>query len=371
MSTAASAEPTASLLAVENLAVSFAAGRGRVRVLHDVSFRLERGTTLGIVGESGCGKSVTSLAVIGLLGRGATVEHGAVIFGGRDLLALPEPKMRKVRGREIAMIFQDPMSSLNPVLTIGEQITEVIHTHGGATRRDARARAIELLCMVGIPASDATLRRYPHEFSGGMRQRVMIATALALSPKLLIADEPTTALDVTIQAQVLELMRRLVREAGAALMLVTHNLGVVAGMTERVAVMYAGRIVEEGSTADLFARPAHPYTVGLLHSLPDARTRGRELIPIPGMVPDPGREPAGCAFAPRCRWRLPRCWTDQPRLEPVQPSPGGDVSPVHRVACHNPVAPEEVEPGLPRRALPPAPPPPGMVEFTDRAEATG
>jgi oligopeptide/dipeptide ABC transporter ATP-binding protein len=370
MIAAPSAQTSAELLAVDNLAVSFAAGQRRVQVLKDVSLRLDAGNTLGIVGESGCGKSVTSLAVIGLLGRGGQVDHGSVMFAGRDLLALPESQRRQVRGREIAMIFQDPMSSLNPVLTIGEQITEVMRTHQHAARRGARARAVELLQMVGIPAQEATLRRYPHEFSGGMRQRVMIATALALSPKLLIADEPTTALDVTIQAQVLDLMRRLVREAGAALMLVTHNLGVVAGMTERVAVMYAGRIVEEGCTADLFARPAHPYTVGLLHSLPSATTRGADLIPIPGLVPEPGREPAGCAFAPRCRWRVAKCWTEQPRLEEV-PSAQADQPPRpgHRIACHNPAEPDEAGPGMPRRALPAAPAPPGITDFTDLSEA--
>jgi oligopeptide/dipeptide ABC transporter ATP-binding protein len=365
---AAPAERDADLLAVENLAVSFAAGQNRVRVIRDVSLRVRPGMRLGIVGESGCGKSVTSLAVIGLLGRGGQVDHGSVVFAGRNLLALPESQLRQIRGREIAMIFQDPMSSLNPVLTIGEQITEVIRTHQRAKRREASARAAQLLQMVGIPAGDAALRRYPHEFSGGMRQRVMIATALALSPKLLIADEPTTALDVTIQAQVLDLMGRLVSDAGAALMLVTHNLGVVAGMTERVEVMYAGRIVEEGRTADMFARPAHPYTVGLLHSLPGAQARGGDLVPIPGMVPQPGHEPVGCAFAPRCRWRLPRCWTEQPQLRPVPSATDGQLAHGHRAACHNPAAPDEVEPGLPVRALPPAPPPPGITDFTGRSE---
>jgi len=358
----------AELLAIENLAVSFAAGQSRVRVIQDVSLRVGPGMRLGIVGESGCGKSVTSLAVMGLLGRGGKVEHGSVVFGGRDLLALPERQLRQVRGREIAMIFQDPMSSLNPVLTIGEQITEAIRAHQRARRHDANARAAQLLQMVGIPAGEAALRRYPHEFSGGMRQRVMIATALALSPKLLIADEPTTALDVTIQAQVLELMGRLVKDAGAALMLVTHNLGVVAGMTERVAVMYAGRIVEEASTPDLFGRPAHPYTVGLLHSLPGVQTRDSDLVPIPGMVPQPGHEPAGCAFAPRCRWRLPRCWTEQPQLEGVEQIAGDQLAAGHRVACHNPVAPEEAGPGFPIRALPFVPPPPGITDFTGQSE---
>jgi oligopeptide/dipeptide ABC transporter ATP-binding protein len=367
-------ESTPALLSVQDLSVSFAAGRERLAVVHDVSLRLEPGTTLGVVGESGCGKSVTSLAIIRLLGRGAQVDHGSVSFDGRDLLQLPEAQMREIRGREIAMVFQDPMSSLNPVLTIGEQTAEVFRRHQRASRRDARARAAELLRRVGIPASEAALSRYPHEFSGGMRQRVMIATALALSPKLLIADEPTTALDVTIQAQVLELMRRLVHDSGAALMLVTHNLGVIAGMAERVAVMYAGRIVEEGATADLFARPAHPYTVGLMHSLADSRSRGRELVPIPGTVPDPRRRTEGCAFAPRCRWRLPRCWTERPQLTAAPGAaagqPGSGV-PAHRAACHNPVAADEVAAGLPSRPPSPAPAPPGMPDFTGRPGAVG
>ncbi len=359
------------LLSVQDLSVSFAAGRERLTVVNDVSLRLEPGTTLGIVGESGCGKSVTSLAIIRLLGRGARVDHGSVRFDGRDLLALPEAQMRDIRGREIAMVFQDPMSSLNPVLTVGEQTAEVFRRHQHASRRDARARAAELLGRVGIPDSEAALARYPHEFSGGMRQRVMIATALALSPKLLIADEPTTALDVTIQAQVLELMRQLVHDTSAALMLVTHNLGVIAGMAERVAVMYAGRIVEEGATADLFARPAHPYTVGLMHSLADSRSRGRELVPIPGTVPHPSQHPDGCAFAPRCRWRLPRCWTEQPRLTAAAARAGqpGSGTGVHRAACHNPVAPGEVAAGLPGRRLPPAPAPPGLPDFTADPDA--
>jgi oligopeptide/dipeptide ABC transporter ATP-binding protein len=365
-------ESTPELLSVRDLSVSFAAGRERLAVVHDVSLRLAPGTTLGIVGESGCGKSVTSLAIIGLLGRGAQVDHGSVRFDGRELLELPEAQMRDIRGREIAMVFQDPMSSLNPVLTIGEQTAEVFRRHQRASRRDARARAAELLRRVGIPASEAALSRYPHEFSGGMRQRVMIATALALSPKLLIADEPTTALDVTIQAQVLELMRQLVHDSGAALMLVTHNLGVIAGMAGRVAVMYAGRIVEEGATADLFARPAHPYTVGLMHSLADSRSRGRELVPIPGTVPDPRRRTEGCAFAPRCRWRLPRCWTERPQLTAA---PGaatgqpGSGAPAHRAACHNPVAADEVAAGLPSRPPSPAPAPPGIPDFTGDPDA--
>jgi oligopeptide/dipeptide ABC transporter ATP-binding protein len=355
-------EAAVPLLSVENLAVSFAAGRGRVQVLHDVSLQVRPGTTLGVVGESGCGKSVTSLAVLRLLGRGGAVDRGRVQFDGQDLLTLPDARMREIRGRDIAMIFQDPMSSLNPVLTVGEQIGEVIRRHAGASRSAARDRAAELLHLVGIPGARAALHRYPHEFSGGMRQRVMIATALAMSPRLLIADEPTTALDVTIQAQVLELMRRLVRDSGAALILITHNLGVVAGMTERVAVMYSGRIVEEGSTADLFARPAHPYTVGLLHSLADSRTRGKDLVPIPGSVPAPGQRPAGCAFAPRCRWRLAECWTDLPELQrsPAAAEAHGRDS-GHLVACHNPATPDEAATGLPGRSLAPAPPPDGTA----------
>ncbi len=257
------------LLSVEDLVVRFRTHEGTIHAVNGVSFELEEGERLGLVGESGCGKSVTNLAILRLLPRPAgRIEGGRVRFDGQDLMALDEAEIRDIRGREIAMIFQDPMTSLNPVLTIEEQMVETIQAHRKVGRDEARARAIELLETVGIAQAGARLRNFPHQFSGGMRQRVMIAMALALHPKLLIADEPTTALDVTIQAQVLELLRELTEGSGTALILITHDLGVVAGMTQRTNVMYAGFVVETASTAELFARPSHPYTVGLLHSVP-------------------------------------------------------------------------------------------------------
>jgi oligopeptide/dipeptide ABC transporter ATP-binding protein len=275
--------------------------------------------------------------------------------------------MRELRGRDVAMIFQDPMTSLNPVLTVEEQMVETIRAHRQTTRDEARRRAIELLEMVGIPKAEGRLRNYPHQFSGGMRQRVMIAMALALEPKLMIADEPTTALDVTIQAQVLELLRRLTTESGTAMILITHDLGVVAGMTQRINVMYAGFIVETATTENLFAEPSHPYTVGLLHSIPRLdEVRPEELVPIEGTPPDQRREPVGCPFAPRCAWRLPVCWTDMPPLVAVDPGERVKTSgpgATHRVACHNRPTAEEAAAGRPlREGFAPAPPPDAIVE---------
>jgi oligopeptide transport system ATP-binding protein len=280
--------------------------------------------------------------------------------------------MRELRGRDVAMVFQDPMTSLNPVLTVEEQMTETIRAHKGVSKADARRRAIELLSIVGIPHPETRLRSFPHQFSGGMRQRVMIAMALALEPTLMIADEPTTALDVTIQAQVLELLRRLTEEIGTALILITHDLGVVAGMTQRINVMYAGFIVETATTADLFAKPSHPYTIGLLHSIPRLdEDRTAELLPIEGTPPDQRRAPTGCPFAPRCAWRLPVCWTDNPDLLPTQPgrpvvTTGANAT--HRIACHNPPTPDEAAAGFPLRAgFVPAPPPDSAVDELDLA----
>ena len=356
------------LLSVEDLVVRFRTHEGTIHAVNGVSFELEEGERLGLVGESGCGKSVTNLAVIRLLPRPAgRIEGGRVLFDGQDLVALGEDDVREIRGRDIAMIFQDPMTSLNPVLTVEEQMVETIQAHRTVSKADARARAIELLGMVGIPKPETRLKAYPHQFSGGMRQRVMIAMALALEPKLLVADEPTTALDVTIQAQVLELLQRLTTEGGTALILITHDLGVVAGMTERISVMYAGFIVETATTRALFAHPAHPYTIGLLHSIPRLdQAEGEDLVPIEGRPPDMRQAPLGCPFAPRCAWRLDACWADNPALLPlregervVTTGPGA----THRAACHNLPLPDEAVAGRPLRAgFVTAPAPPGRVD---------
>jgi oligopeptide transport system ATP-binding protein len=359
------------LLSVRDLIVRFRTHDGTVHAVNGVSFDLEEGETLGLVGESGCGKSVTNLAIMRLLPQPAGhIEGGQVLFEDVDLTKLPEADMRDLRGSEIAMIFQDPMTSLNPVLTIEEQLVETIRAHKRVSVADARKRAVELLGMVGIPEPASRLRSYPHQFSGGMRQRVMIAMGLALEPKLLIADEPTTALDVTIQAQVLELLQRLTTEQGTAVILITHDLGVVAGMTRRINVMYAGFVVEAATTVDLFAAPRHPYTVGLLHSIPRLDAKADDpLIPIEGVPPDLRVAPVGCAFAPRCAWRLARCWTDIPPLSPLEP--GATVqttgsAATHRLACWNPATASEAVAGAPQRAgFQPAPPPEGRLDVVE------
>jgi len=310
---------TAPLLEVEGLKTHFFTRDGVVRAVDGVSFTIQPGETLALVGESGCGKSVTSLSIMRLIASppGRTVA-GAIRFNGRDLLALSEPGMREVRGNEISMIFQEPMTSLNPVLTIGGQIAEALVLHRGLARTDAMARAIDMLRLVNIPEPTRRAAEYPHQMSGGMRQRVMIAMALACDPKLLIADEPTTALDVTIQAQILDLMRALKEKTGAAIMLITHDLGVVAEMAQRVVVMYAGRKVEEAAVNDLFDRPRHPYTRGLMNSMPRlgaGHAVGRRLAEIPGMVPSLREPIAGCAFATRCAHAVERCRVEAPPLE--------------------------------------------------------
>jgi len=356
------------LLSVEDLVVRFRTHEGTIHAVNGVTFELEEGERLGLVGESGCGKSVTNLAIIRLLPKPAgRIEGGRVFFDGQDLTALPEAEVRDIRGSDIAMIFQDPMTSLNPVLTIREQMVETIQAHRKVTKAEAEKRAVELLEMVGIPKAGDRLKDYPHQFSGGMRQRVMIAIALALEPKLLIADEPTTALDVTIQAQVLDLLRNLTTEQGTALVLITHDLGVVAGMTQRINVMYAGFIVETATTTDLFGRPSHPYTIGLLHSVPrlDA-VEGEELIPIEGRPPDMRHAPAGCPFAPRCAWRVETCWSENPALRPLRDGETivttGDRA-THRIACFNPPTAEEAAAGRPlRRGFAAAPPPAGAID---------
>jgi peptide/nickel transport system ATP-binding protein len=317
------------LLEVEDLKTYFFTRDGVVRAVDGVSFSVGRGETLAIVGESGCGKSVTSLSILRLIATppGRTVG-GRVLFEGADLLALPEPEMRKVRGDAISMIFQEPMTSLNPVLTIGHQIAEVLMLHRGFSKEEANQRAIAMLKLVHMPEAERRVLQYPHELSGGMRQRVMIAMALACEPRLLIADEPTTALDVTIQAQILDLMRELKARTGAAIVLITHDLGVVAEMAERVVVMYAGRKVEEAPVAALFARPRHPYTRGLLDSIPKLSGGRRGMIrlsEIAGTVPSLAEPIIGCAFAPRCAYATARCRTEYPPLE--------EKIPGHRVAC--------------------------------------
>src|SRR5947209_8521309 len=306
-------QTAAQLLEVDGLKTYFFTRDGVVRAVDGVSFSVARGETLAIVGESGCGKSVTSLSILRLIASppGRTVE-GSVVFEGRDLLELSEAEMRKIRGDAISMIFQEPMTSLNPVLTIGHQIAEVLMLHRGLSDEEATRRAVEMLRLVRMPEPERRVTQYPHQLSGGMRQRVMIAMALACHPRLLIADEPTTALDVTIQAQILDLMRELKTRTGAAIVLITHDLGVVAEMAQRVVVMYAGRKVEEAPVAALFARPRHPYTRGLLESIPrlgataegEARTR---LTEIAGMVPSLCEPITGCAFAPRCSYATLRC----------------------------------------------------------------
>ncbi|MCY4615810.1 MAG: ABC transporter ATP-binding protein [Chloroflexi bacterium] len=305
------------LLEIKNLRTYFYTEEGVVRAVDGVSWDLEEGETLGLVGESGCGKSVSALSILRLIPRppGRIVE-GEILFEGEDLLEVSDAEMRDIRGNRIAMVFQEPMTSLNPVLTIGNQLTEAITLHLGLDRPEARARAVELLELVGTPEAGARLDDYPHQFSGGMRQRVMIAMALSCNPKLLLADEPTTALDVTIQAQILELMAQLSRDLGTAVVIITHNLGVVSRYADRVNVMYAGQIVESGSTIDIFKNPRHPYTVGLMASVPrlDA-TEHIRLDAIEGQPPLLINPIPGCPFEPRCDWAVDQCRTEQPGLD--------------------------------------------------------
>ncbi len=313
------------LLAISHLVTEFRTDAGVLRAVDDVSFDVAPGATVGVVGESGCGKSVTSLSVLRLIQAPGRIAGGKILFEGRDLLALPEAEMRRVRGARIAMIFQEPMSSLNPVYTVGDQIIESVVLHQGKSRKAAWARAVELLALVGIPAPEERVRAYPHQLSGGMRQRVMIAMALACEPKLLIADEPTTALDVTIQAQILELLGRLRTQLGMAVLLITHDLGLVAEFAEDVVVMYAGRVVERAPVQQLFADPRHPYTRGLLRSVPSYgdNARARRLPTIPGVVPDLRELPPGCRFRARCADAFDPCAGREPPLY----LPGGAEAP--------------------------------------------
>ena len=311
--------PNGPLLELRRLAVSFATDDGTVHAVDGIDLSLARGRTLGLVGESGCGKSVTSLAIMGLLPPENSKVNGEIHFEGRNLLTLNADTMRDLRGARLAMIFQEPMTSLNPAYTVGDQIVEAIQRHQGLSAADARTRAIEMLRIVRIPSPERRVDDYPHKLSGGMRQRAMIAMALACGPELLIADEPTTALDVTIQAQILDLMRGLRRDTGTAIILITHDLGVVAEMADDVAVMYAGQIVERAPVRDLFARPEHPYTVGLLGSIPRLDEKRERLPSIEGRVPDMTRPPAGCRFAARCPFVEPACRDAEPALVEVAP----------------------------------------------------
>ncbi|MCH2393920.1 MULTISPECIES: ABC transporter ATP-binding protein [Oceanibaculum] len=318
-----SAQP---LLDVRGLVTEFHSSEGVFKAVDGVSFAVARGETLGIVGESGCGKSVTSLSVMGLIPRPpGKIPAGEIVFEGRDLLTLSSREMRDVRGNDISMIFQEPMTSLNPVYTVGQQIMEGILLHEDISEAEARERAIEMLRLVRIPSPESRVDDFPHQMSGGMRQRVMIAMALACNPKLLIADEPTTALDVTIQAQILDLMRDLRERTGTAIMLITHDLGVIAELADRVVVMYAGKVVEEARVGDLFTDPQHPYTLGLLGSIPKLDVEEERLATIEGSVPNPYNMPAGCKFNPRCPFADDKCRQEVPVLAEVKPG--------HKVAC--------------------------------------
>ena len=318
------------LLEVRNLQTRFELFRGTVKAVDGVDFTLREGEILGLVGESGGGKSVTGFSLLGLIDPPGRIAAGEVIFRGENLLEKSEEEMRRIRGKEMSMIFQDPMTSLNPLQSIGRQIGEMLALHTPLSPADRRKRSIELLREVGIPNPEDRLENYPHQFSGGMRQRVVIAIALAANPKLIIADEPTTALDVTVQAQILALMENLVKRFGSALILITHDLAVVSEMTHRVAVMYCGRVVEEGPTRELVRHPFHPYTKGLLESIPRlSGERSRRLPQIPGMVPSLFDLPPGCSFAPRCGYATELCRKEAPRMRAVAPG--------RKVSCHNPV----------------------------------
>jgi len=314
------------LLSIRNLQTSFFTSDGEVRAVDGVTFDIEDGATMGLVGESGCGKSVTALSVMQLLSKGVgRIVGGEILYRGADLAAFSEKQMRRIRGNEISMIFQEPMTSLNPVFTVGEQIGEAVSLHQGASPREARDRAIEMLRLVKIAEPEKRVKDYPHQLSGGMRQRVMIAMALSCNPKLLMADEPTTALDVTIQAQILDLMAELQERLGMAMLLITHDLGVVAQHADDVAVMYAGKIVERGSPETIFARPLHPYTIGLMNSIPNTTGKRSRLEAIPGIVPSPLNWPSGCRFRTRCTRVQEACGESQPELLEIEPN--------HWVSC--------------------------------------
>ncbi|NEO70799.1 ABC transporter ATP-binding protein [Moorena sp. SIO3H5] len=315
------------ILDLRNLETRFFTPAGTVHAVNGISFQVNQGETLGIVGESGSGKSITALSIMGLIpSPPGKITNGEVIFEGRDLRKLSEGKMRKIRGNRIAMIFQDPMTSLNPVLKVERQITEALRLHQGMSREQGRSRAIELLELVGIPAAAERISNYPHQFSGGMRQRVMIAMGLACNPQLLIADEPTTALDVTIQAQIVELVKKLRQDIGMAVIWITHDLALLAGLADRILVMYAGQVVEQASVMEIYKNPRHPYTIGLLNSIPRLDEQRQErLQTIEGLPPDLTNYPQGCPFAARCPFVIDKCWQNDPTLELVSVD--------HKVAC--------------------------------------
>lgn len=323
------------ILDIKNLKTSFFTHVGEVKAVGGVSFHLNKGEALGIVGESGSGKSITMMSLMRLLSDNGKILDGEISFGGRDIVKLSEKEMQRIRGNEIGMIFQDPMTSLNPVLKVGDQLMEPLIKHKKMTKQEAYNRALHMLSLVGMPSPESRMKQYPHEFSGGMRQRVMIAMALGCEPKLLIADEPTTALDVTIQAQILELMKDLKEKINTSIILITHDLGVVADVTDRINVMYGGLIAETGSKRDIFYLPRHPYTWGLLKSIPNPKEEVKEkLIPIEGQPPDLLKPPVGCPFAPRCQYAMKVCMTQRP--------PMFEVGEGHQAACwlNHPDAPK-------------------------------
>lgn len=313
------------LLQIRNLKTHFFLDEGVIPAVDGIDLEVNRKETLALVGESGCGKSITSFSILKLLPERGKIVEGEILFDGKELLVLPEEEMVRIRGNEISMIFQEPMTSLNPVMTIGDQVAESLILHQELGRKEARLRAVELLKLVGFPRAEEVVDEYPHQLSGGMRQRAMIAMAISCNPKLLIADEPTTALDVTIQAQILDLMREVKERFDTSILLITHDLGVVAEMADRVVVMYAGRVVEEADVFRLFEQPAHPYTEGLLKSVPSLEEEQERLYSIRGNVPSPDEWPKGCKFAPRCEKAWQRCHMDEPNLR--------EIAPGHRVRC--------------------------------------
>ncbi|MGB9715669.1 MAG: ABC transporter ATP-binding protein [Thermodesulfovibrionales bacterium] len=318
------------LLKIKNLNVFFRATKSSIKVLSEISLQIEEGEAFGLVGESGCGKTLTALSIMGILPQGAYAE-GEIIFKGNNLLKLDKESMRRLRGKELSMIFQEPMTSLNPVLTVGHQVAEVLMTHLGLSKKEAMNHTVELFRAVRIPSPETRIKEYPHQMSGGMRQRVMIAMAIACKPSLLIADEPTTALDVTIQAQMLDLIQSLRKEMKMAILLITHDLGIIAENVKRVAIMYAGRLMEMMGIEELFKNPRHPYTIGLLESLP--REKGSPLIPIPGIVPEPYKLPPGCKFSNRCRFSIPECKEKEPDLVLLSNSKFQIPNSEHLVRC--------------------------------------